>query len=427
MNGTDPGAATPAAPRPAAWLPSLYFAQGLPNVAVTVLSVVLCKNLGLGNAQIALYTAWLQLPWVLKPAWAPLVDLSGTKRRWIVAMQALLGAGLACFAFTLDAGAGMQALFALFWLLAFASATHDIAADGFYMLALSPPQQAAFSGVRSTVFRLSMIAGQGGLVAAAGLLTERLHDVRLAWAAVFGGLAASFLLLAWHHAVRLPRPAADAPHPHPHDAASLRRFVGVFRVFLARRDIVTIVAFLLLFRLPEAQSLKLVVPFLLDPTASGGLGLSTAQVGLVYGTAGVCALTLGGLLGGWLVSRSSLDAWLLPMALAMHVPNGLFLALAWWQPASLATISAGLVVEQFGYGFGFTAYMLYMMRVADGPHRTAHYALCTGFMALGLMLPGMASGWLQQRLGYAGFFAWVCLCSLPSFAMAAVVRRGARA
>ncbi len=402
------------------WIPSLYWGQGLPYVVVMTLATVLYKNLGLSNTAIALYTSWLYLPWVVKPLWSPLLDLLQHKRWWIVVMQLLVGAALAGVALTLPLTHALQLSLALFWLLAFASATHDIAADGFYMLALRSEQQSAFVGVRSLFYRVAMISGQGGLVWAAGRLTERTGQLVLAWQVVFGVLALLFVLLAlWHQGV-LPRPVGDRAAP-----AALGLWQGTletFASFFARRDIVTVLAFLMLYRLGEAQLVKLVAPFLLDAHAAGGLALSTAQLGLVYGSIGVAALTAGGLLGGWVISRHGLARWLWPMVVAIHLPNLLFVALAAWQPQSLALVTAAVAFEQFGYGFGFAAYLMFMIWVADGPRKTSHYALCTGFMALGMMLPGMVSGWLQQQLGYPLFFGWVCLCTLPSVAVAARLR-----
>jgi PAT family beta-lactamase induction signal transducer AmpG len=411
------------------WIPTLYFGQGLPYVVVMTLSVVMYKNLGVNNTDIALYTSWLYLPWVIKPLWSPLVDLLGTKRRWIVALQFCIGVAFACVALTLPGPKFLQMTLAVFWLMAFASATHDIAADGFYMLALAQRTQAAFVGVRSTFYRLSMIGGQGGLVYLAGWLTEHHGSVVQAWVWVFALLAALFALAALWHLWALPRPAGDAPVPRPaHGGTSFAADFGkVFAAFFSKPHIVRIVAFLLLYRFAEAQLLKLVTPFLLDARTVGGLGLKTQDVGIAYGTVGVTALTLGGLLGGWVISRGGLKRLLWPLMICMHLPNTVFVALAVWQPTSLVVVSAGLALEQFGYGFGFTAYMVFMLMVAGGAdgsalHKTAHYALCTGFMALGMMLPGMWAGWLQQQLGYTQFFIWACVATLPSFAAAAWVR-----
>lgn len=420
IRATRPMPDSPQPRSPWWWIPSLYYGQGLPYVVVMTLAVVLYKNLDLDNTAIALYTSWLYLPWVIKPLWSPLVDLLRTKRWWIVTLQLLVGATLAAVALSLPAPGFVQLSLAMFWLLAFASATHDIAADGFYLLALQQHQQAAFVGVRSLFYRVAMISGQGGLVYAAGRLAESTGQVVLAWQLVFGGLAVLFAALALWHRALLPRPAAD--HAAAPGQGLWRGFAETFASFFRRPDIVRVLAFLLLFRLGEAQLVKLVTPFLLDPASRGGLALSTAQVGLVYGTVGVGALTAGGLLGGWVISRHGLARWLWPMVLAIHLPNLLFVALAAWQPQNLLFITAAVACEQLGYGFGFAAYLMFMILVAEGPSKTAHYALCTGFMALGMMLPGMVSGWLQQQLGYTHFFVWVCVATLPSVAVAATLK-----
>ncbi len=408
---------------PWAWVPTLYFAQGIPYVVVMTLSVVMYKNLGISNTDIALYTSWLYLPWVLKPLWSPLAELFGTKRSWITLLQFLVGAALAGVALTIPTDKVFQLSLAVFWLMAFASASHDIAADGYYMLALPQRSQAAFVGVRSTFYRLANIGGQGGLVYLAGELTERSGSVVQAWAGVFWLLGGLFVALALWHLLALPRPAADVRGAGRGAARGLAAdFFAVFAGFFKKPGIAVILGFLLLYRFPEAQLLKLASPFLLDPVEQGGLGLSTKAVGIAYGTVGLTALTLGGLVGGWVISRVGLKRALWPLVLAMHVPNVAFLLLAMTHPTSLAVISAALAVEQFGYGLGFTAYLMYMILVAEGPQKTAHYAICTGFMALGMMIPGMWSGWLQDHIGYVPFFGWVLVATLPSFVMAALIQ-----
>ncbi len=404
---------------PWAWIPTLYLLQGLPYVVVMTLSVVMYKNLGLSNTDIALYTSWLYLPWVIKPLWSPLVELLGTKRRWIWALQFVVGALLAGVALTLPMDHFFQMSLAVLWLMAFASASHDIAADGFYMLALPTHQQAAFVGIRSTFYRVANIAGQGGLVYLAGELSERHGSAVLAWQIVMAVLALAFVLVALYHLWALPRPASDQ--------AGLRGdllgdFWTVFKAYFAKPGILVILAYLLLYRFPEAQLLKLATPFLLDPLDQGGLGLSTKQVGIAYGTVGLIALTLGGICGGLLIARFGLKRCLWPLILAMHLPNLVFLAMALTHPGSLWVISGALALEQFGYGLGFTAYLMVMILVADGPHKTAHYAICTGFMALGMMLPGMWSGWLQDQLGYVNFFGWVLVATIPSFIVTALIK-----
>jgi PAT family beta-lactamase induction signal transducer AmpG len=417
------GQAGAAASNPWAWIPTLYFGQGIPYVVVMTLSVILYKNLGINNTDIALYTSWLYLPWVIKPLWSPLIELFGTKRLWIVALQFAVGASLACVALTIPGPGFFKMTLAVFWLMAFASASHDIAADGFYMLALPQHSQAAFVGVRSTFYRLANIGGQGGLVYLAGVLQERTGSMQTAWATVFLVLTALFVGLALYHWLVLPKPAADTRGAgHGQVGALITEFFRVFAEFFRKPGIPVVLGFLLLYRFPEAQLLKLATPFLMDKLDAGGIGLSTKAVGIAYGTVGLTALTVGGLLGGWVISRVGLKRALWPLVLLMHVPNAVFLLLAIAQPQDVVVVSTALAVEQFGYGLGFTAYLMVMILVADGPHKTAHYAICTGFMALGMMLPGMWSGWLQQQWGYTSFFIWVLVATLPSFAMTAMIR-----
>ena len=425
MPRTDPPATAQATdakllPRnPWYWIPTLYVAEGLPYALAMSVSVVLYKNLGVSNAAIAFYTSWLYLPWVIKPLWSPVVDLLKTRRLWIWAMQLLLGAGLAGVALTIPAPHFFQLTLAFFWLLAFSSATHDIAADGFYMLALTEHDQAFFSGIRSTFYRVAMIGGQGGLVILAGTIHARTGSFAPAWSMAFALGAGIFLCLGVYHRLVLPRPAFDQPRIAGLAKNFFAEFFKTFGTFFQKPKIVVLLLFLLLYRLGEAQLVKMVQPFLLDPREQGGLGLTDGQVGLAYGTAGIIALLLGGLLGGFVVARRGLKFWLWPMLLAIHLPDMVFIWLAYAQPQNLSVIGAGVAVEQFGYGFGFTAFMLYMIYIARGEHQTAHYAICTGFMALGLMLPGMWSGWLQQHIGYPHFFVWVLLATIPSFIVAA--------
>ncbi len=424
MTDTKPAEEPGKRHQPWRWIPTLYFGQGIPYVVVMTLSVIMYKNLGLSNTDIALYTSWLYLPWVIKPLWSPVVDMFKTKRYWIVTLQLVIGASLALVALTIPTTHFFQVTLAVFWLMAFSSATHDIAADGFYMLALPQHEQAAFVGVRSTFYRIAMITGQGGLVFLAGKISEQTGNVSLAWSIIFFILAGMFIALFVYHRFVLPVPASDQPMLRGIESGSevFKGFVDTFKSFFKRQDIFIILAFLLLFRFGEAQALKLVAPFLLDPLAKGGLALTTSQVGLVYGTIGVIALTLGGLLGGYAISRHGLKRWIWPMLLAVHLPNLAFVFLAYALPESVYVIATAIAIEQFGYGFGFAAYLLFMIMVADGAHKTAHYAICTGFMALGMMLPGMASGWIQEQLGYQHFFIWVCIATLPSLLVTAFIK-----
>ena len=408
-------------PRPRSpwlWIPSLYLAEGLPYVVVMTVSVIMYKGFGVSNTDIALYTSWLYLPWVIKPFWSPVVDLLGTRRRWIWVMQLLIGGALAGVAFSAPVPNAFQWTLAFFWLLAFQSATHDIAADGFYMLATTEREQSLFVGVRSMFYRIATITGQGLIVVLAGTLQTRTGDVHHAWALAIGVLAATFLVFGLWHAWALPHAATDRPGNARRIPEFTREFLATFASFFRKPRIAALLGFLLLYRFGEAQLVKMVSPFLLDARAQGGLGLTTAQVGWVYGTVGIIALTLGGILGGWVASRHGLKRWLWPMLLAIHVPDAVFIYLAYAQPTSVWLIQLGVALEQFGYGFGFTAYVLYMIYIARGPHQTAHYAICTGFMALGMMVPGMWSGWLEDRIGYPRFFVWVIVATIPSFLVA---------
>ncbi len=403
------------------WIPSLYFAEGVPYVVVMTVAVIMYKRLGISNTEIALYTSWLYLPWVIKPFWSPLVDVLRTKRWWIVSMQLLIGAGLAGVALTLPMSNFLQFSLAFLWLLAFSSATHDIAADGFYMLALPPHDQAWFVGIRSTFYRLAMIAGQGLLVMLADFF-ERTQGIPQAWATIFYLLAGFFFFCFVYHAFVLPVPESDYSGSDRSIGEVMSDFSQSFASFFQKPSIGLSLAFLLLYRFSEAQLAKMASPFLLDPRDSGGLGLTTGQVGVVYGTVGITMLTLGGILGGIVAARQGLKFWLWWMVAAMNLPNAVYVFLSQVQPENYLVVNLCVAVEQFGYGFGFTAFMLYMLYISRGEHETAHYAICTGFMALGMMLPGMLSGWLQELIGYERFFIWMMIATIPSFIVCGLVQ-----
>ncbi len=412
---------------PWAWIPSLYLAQGIPYVVVMTVSVIMYKRLGISNTDIALYTSWLYLPWVIKPLWSPMVDILRTKRFWIVGMQLIIGASLAGVAFVLPLPSFFQYTLAFFWLMAFSSATHDIAADGFYMLALSEKQQSFFVGIRSTFYRIAMITGQGLLVILAGYfevnpLLQTENPIASAWMITFVVLAAFFLGFFLYHHFVLPYPATDRPAVGEESRDFIRNFLTTFVSFFKKERIGIILAFLLLYRFAEAQLVKLAQPFMLDAREAGGLALTTAEVGVVYGTVGIIALTAGGILGGVAAARKGLRFWLWWMLLAINIPDAVYVYLAVTQPVDFLIVNVAVAIEQFGYGFGFTAYLLFMIYVSQGPYKTAHYALCTGFMALGMMIPGMFSGWLQETLGYQNFFLWVMIATIPGFVVARFVR-----
>lgn len=405
---------------PWAWIPTLYFAESLPYVAVMTIAVIMYKRLGLSNTDIALYTSWLYLPWVIKPLWSPFVDILKTKRWWIVTMQGLVAAAFACIAFFIPTTHFVQLTLAFFWLLAFSSATHDIAADGFYMLALKSGQQSFFVGIRNTFYRLANITGQGLLVAFAGALEDGIihpstkGNIPVAWSMTFYLLAGLFIAFTLYHFFVLPKPKEDQKSSKEASASGLIREFGItFASYFRKKDIGLILFFLLSYRLGEAQLTKIASPFLLDSVSAGGLGLPTTTVGLVYGIIGVAALLFGGIAGGMLVSVYGFRKIIIPMALAINIPDLVYVYLAQTQVQSMPIIIGAVALEQLGYGFGFTAYMLYMIYAADGPHKTAHYAIGTGFMALGMMLPGMVAGVTEEWLGYTNFFWWVCAWTLP--------------
>lgn len=383
------------------------------------------NNMGMSKGDMAMYTSLLYLPWVIKPLWSPFVDIIKTKRWWITAMQILMSVAFALLAFTLphpspeviSAGGTPVSLFTvtlvIFWITAFASATHDIAADGFYMLALKPKDQSLFVGIRSTFYRLSSIFGQGVLVVIAGILERRLGDVPEAWSMTLIASAVLFAAVTLWHTFRLPRPSEDSVRENGSTAKGIfKEFARTFATFFRKKHVWLAMAFMLLYRLPEAFLVKMMNPFLLDPVENGGMGLSTETVGLVYGTIGVAALTVGGILGGIAASKWGLKKSLWPMAMALTLPCLSFVFLAAFQPQNIGLISACVALDQFGYGFGFTAYMLYLIYFSDGEFKTAHYSLCTAFMALSMMLPGMVAGYIQESLGYTDFFIFVMICCL---------------
>jgi MFS transporter, PAT family, beta-lactamase induction signal transducer AmpG len=381
-------------------------------VVVTFLATVMYKRLDVSNREITLIAGWLYLPWVIKPLWSMVVEGTSTRRRWTLATELLIAFALVALAGAVGANALLTATVAAFAVIAFLSATHDVAADGFYLVALDDRQQAFFVGIRSTAYRIANVVGRGLLVMLAGGIESASGDVPAAWRWVYLTLAVCFLVITGYHAVVLPRPAADRRHTGP--IVSFAALGQPVVSFFQKPGIGRMLAFLLLYRLAEAQLVSLVSPFLLDDRSRGGLGLTTTEVGFVYGTLGIGMLSLGGILGGILVARDGLGRWLWPMAVAINLPNLAYVWLAAVQPENLWAVSLAVAVEQFGYGFGFTAYMVYCMVIARGSHQTVHYALCTGFMAAGMMLPSMVSGWLQELLGYPAFFGWVMLAAIPA-------------
>mgnify|MGYP003472038487 FL=1 len=406
---------------PWSWIPTLYFAEGFPYVLIVTVSVIMFKKLGVSNSDVTLYTGWLYLPWVIKPLWSPFVDLIKTKRWWVTTTQIILGAGLAGIAFSIPTSNFLQWTLAIFWLLAFSSATHDIAADGLYMLGLSEGDQSLFVGIRNTFYRIASIAGQGGLLIVAGILEKSTGTVRTAWSLTFLTAAIIMILLAIYHIKALPKPSDDI-----HSVTSVKQlfigFIHTFKTYFCKPGIVTAILFILLYRFPEAQLTKICPLFLIDPVSEGGLGLTTEQVGFAQGTLGVIGLLIGGIIGGAVISAKGLKKSLWPMVMAISIPDLVYVFLSYFPTANMFVISSCIFIEQLGYGFGYTAYTLFLIYFARGEQQTSHYAISTGIMALGMMLPGMISGKLQEIMGYKMFFIWIILCCSITFIVSAMIK-----
>ncbi len=412
---------------PWSWIPLLNFASGLPYAVIISVSVIMYKNLGISNEDIGVYTSLLYLPWVIKPLWSPFIELNGTKRKWFLSMQLLISIAFLLVGFTIPTSGFFIMTLAIFWVAAFASASNDIASDGFYLLALKKEQQSFFLGIRSTFYRLAMLSGNGLIVLFAGYLEHKYGDNTKAWSytMIAVGLLMTFITL--YNFVFTPKTEINVVENNKDHHLS---FGTVFVTFFKKKQIGLVLAFILVFRLGESQLLKMLSPFLLDKKELGGMALDTEAVGIIYGTLGILALTIGGILGGIAISKHGLTKWMFPMFLAMHLPILGFIGLAHFQPEELFHLHINLyffeinsnlnlytclvvILEQFGYGFGFTGFMMYLIHVAEGESKTAHYALATGFMAMGMMLPGMLSGYIQQYLGYQNFFIWVLIATIP--------------
>ncbi|MFC3878680.1 MFS transporter [Algoriphagus namhaensis] len=400
------------------WVPSLYLTEGIPYIIITTVSVVMYTKLGVSNSDIGLYTSLLYLPWVIKPIWSPIVDLFGSKRKWFLTMQLVLALVFLGVGMTTPASNFFFLTLAFFWMGAFASATNDIASDGMYLIALKPDQQSFFVGLRGTFYRIGMITGNGLIVIIAGFLETSLGDNTQAWSWTMISVGGLMLILTLINFLTTPQ----VEEVQAEKTEEEKSFAKVFQTFFTKRNIGLSLAFVLLYRLGESQLVKMASPFLLGDRTDGGLAISTSDYGLIYGTVGVIALLLGGIVGGILISRDGLGKWMIPMALSLNLPNLLYIALAYFQPEGLVYPATVVIIEQLGYGFGFAAYMVFLIYLAEGMYKTSHYALATGFMAMGMMFPGMISGYVQEWLGYTGFFVWVGLAMIPALIMAASVR-----
>ena len=397
---------------------------------------MLFAKMGVPNDQLSFFTTLLYFPWFLKGLWSPFVDILRTKRWWIVAMQALMTVLCILLTVTLPhpaaetiaakaTSAGLFRWTLIFFIIAaFASATHDIAADGYYMLAHDTKSQAAFVGIRSTFYRIASVFSQGVLVFIAGRIENNTGDIPLSWQVTLGVTSFILLCVTLYHCFFLPRPAEDQPRAQANGKAALRELGEAFATFFTKPGVWLAIAFMLLYRLSEGFLVKLCQPFLVDAKETilrdgqilgGGLALNTDTVGLLYGTIGVICLLLGGILGGIYISRRGLKRSIWLMAAALTLPSFVYCYLSMAQPESLWVIGTAVSCEQFGYGFGFTAYLMYMMHFSEGSYKTSHYAICTAFMALSMMIPGFVAGAIEMRVGYAAFFWIADACSITTF------------
>lgn len=417
------------------YIPSLYFAEGLPYILINGVSVIMYKKMGIQNAQIALWTSLLYLPWVIKMLWGPFVDIYSTKRNWVIYTQIAMTFCLAAVGLSLQLPNFFFISLGILTIGAFISATHDIAADGFYLLALNTEQQAIYAGIRSVFYRMSVIFGTGFLVFFAGQLEDKWGNIPLSWTISFGVAATIFGLISAYHHFILPFPIQDVKNKTGSQTQAPEKFQADDPVTIENQDpdiqttekipfkeivssyfkqpkIFTILAFILLYRFGEAMLVKLSNPFLLDSVEEGGLGLSTSEVGLVYGTFGTISLIVGGIIGGAIVAKFGLKKTIFPLALALNLPDLFYVYMAYHQPP-LSLVYPLVSLEQFGYGLGFTAFMVYLMQIAQGQYKTSHYAISTGIMALGMMIPGMLSGQIQEAVNYPLFFIIVCFLTIP--------------
>lgn len=404
------------------WIPTLYFASGLPYHAITSISDIMYKDMGIGNAQIAMYTSLLLIPWTIKPLWSPIVEMISTRRKWTLISQLLLAICFAVIALVIPSEYFLPLTLAAFFIGAFVSSTHDIALDGFYMLALPQEKQSFFSGIRNTFYRIATVFSSGVLVMIANRIAERSGNGQTGWSATFAITGAIMLALYLYHKKAVPSPASDTARTTSSIKDAFSNYGDIISSYFQKPGIWQALLFLLLFRFPEAQLAKMGKLFLMDSAAQGGLALDKGEIGLVYGVIGVIGLIIGGIVGGICISRKGLKYWLWPMVVAISLPDAVYIYMSSALPQDMTVISSCIFIEQLGYGFGFTAYTLYMIYFAQGKYPTAHFAISTAFMSLGMMLPGMFAGKLQESMGYENFFIWVTACTLITFIVSALVK-----
>ncbi len=404
------------------WIPTLYFASGLPYHAITSISDIMYKDMGIGNAQIAMYTSLLLIPWTIKPLWSPIVEMISTRRKWTLISQLLLAICFAVIALVIPSEYFLLLTLAAFFIGAFVSSTHDIALDGFYMLALPQEKQSFFSGIRNTFYRIATVFSSGVLVMIANRIAEKSGNGQTGWSATFAITGAIMLALYLYHKKAVPSPASDTARTTSSIKDAFSNYGDIIRSYFQKPGIWQALLYLLLFRFPEAQLAKMGKLFLMDSAAQGGLALDKGEIGLIYGVIGVIGLIIGGIVGGICISRKGLKYWLWPMVVAISLPDAVYIYMSSALPQDMTVISSCIFIEQLGYGFGFTAYTLYMIYFAQGKYPTAHFAISTAFMSLGMMLPGMFAGKLQESMGYENFFIWVTACTLITFIVSALVK-----
>ncbi len=404
------------------WIPTLYFASGLPYHAITSISDIMYKDMGISNSQIALYTSLLLIPWTIKPLWSPIVEMISTRRKWTLAAQLLLAICFAAIAIVIPSKHFLLLTLTAFFVGAFVSSTHDIALDGFYMLSLTQEKQSFFSGIRNTFYRIATVFSSGILVMLANKFGHAMGSDKLAWSATFAITGIIMLALWFYHTKAVPAPESDISRKTTSLRSAFDNYGDIIKSYFQKPGIWQAILFLLLFRFPEAQLGKIGKLFLMDNVADGGLALDKGEIGFVYGVLGVIGLIIGGIAGGICISRKGLRYWLWPMVVAISLPDAVYIYMSSALPGNMTIISSCIFIEQLGYGFGFTAYTLYMIYFAQGKYPTAHFAISTAFMSLGMMLPGMFAGKLQEWMGYENFFVWVTACTLITFIVSAMIK-----
>ncbi len=404
------------------WIPTLYFASGLPYHAITSISDIMYKDMGISNSKIALYTSILLIPWTIKPLWSPIVEMVSTRRKWTLVSQLLLAVCFAAIAFVIPSNHFLALTLVAFFIGAFVSSTHDIALDGFYILGLPQEKQSFFSGIRNTFYRIATVFSSGILVMLANRLGHNLGSNTLAWSATFAITGAIMLALWFYHAKAMPTPEKDIARTTKSIKSAFYNYGDIIKTYFQKPGIWQALLFLLLFRFPEAQLAKMGKLFLMDSAANGGLALDKGEIGFIYGVLGVIGLIIGGIAGGICISRKGLKYWLWPMVVAISLPDLVYVYMSIALPENMTIIGSCIFIEQLGYGFGFTAYTLYMIYFAQGNYPTAHFAISTAFMSLGMMLPGMFAGVLEEWMGYENFFIWVTACTLITFIVSALIK-----